>query len=202
MPANSERVLLFDLGGVLVDIAPADRMLASLGLPSERELAARFPGAAPWISLEIGQIDGPAFAIEFAKAFEVTLDPARVLSEFEAWNLGFYPGAVETLTALRDRHRTAVLSNTNEVHWTRLAGEMAIPTLVEVAFASHLIGLRKPDAACYHYVATQLGVTPADLVFFDDNEANIEGALSLGIDAHRVEGIAALRERLADLGYL
>lgn len=202
MTDNSGKVLLFDLGGVLVDVAPADRMLASLGLPSERELAARFPGAAPWIRLEIGEIDGPTFALEFAKVFEVTLDPARVLREFEAWNLGFYEGALDTLTALRDRHRTAVLSNTNEVHWKRLAGEMAIPMLVESAFASHLIGLRKPDAACYQHVADQLGVSPGDLVFFDDNAANVEGALRLGIDAHRVEGIAALRERLTKLGYL
>jgi putative hydrolase of the HAD superfamily len=197
-----EKVLLFDLGGVLVDVAPVDRMLASLGLPTEPDLHRRWVSIEPWIQLEVGEINGPAFGQAFVDAFALDLDPARVIEEFEAWNLGFYDGAVETLSALRGRHRTAVLSNTNEIHWKRLSGEMSVPTLVEAAFASHLIGLRKPDVACYHHVAAELGVTPEDLVFFDDNAANIEAALGLGIDAHRVEGIAALRERLTDLGYL
>jgi len=197
-----DKVLLFDLGGVLVDVAPVDRMLASLGLPTERELLARMVAIPPWIQLEVGEIDGPAFGQAFVDAFALDLDPARVVEEFEAWNLGFFEGAVETLMALRQRHRTAVLSNTNEVHWKRLSGEMAIASHVEVAFASHLIGLRKPDSACYLHVASRLGVEPGDLVFFDDNMANIEAALSLGIDAHRVEGIEALREKLKDLGYL
>jgi putative hydrolase of the HAD superfamily len=197
-----EKVLLFDLGGVLVDVAPVDHMLSSLGLPTEQELLARMVAIPPWIQLEVGEIDGPAFGQAFVDAFGLDLHPARVLEEFEAWNLGFFEGAVEILTALRQRHRTAVLSNTNEVHWKRLSGEMAIATHVEVAFASHLIRLRKPDTASYLHVARELRVEPQDLVFFDDNAANIEGALSLGIDTHHVFGIEALRDRLTTLGYL
>ena len=37
------------------------------------------------------------------------------------------PGAVETLTELGREHRLAILSNTNEVHWKRLAGEFGLP---------------------------------------------------------------------------
>lgn len=201
MPAAG-KVLLFDLGGVLVDVAPVDRMLASLGLPPQEEFLARLVAVEPWIALEVGEIDAAAFSHAFVEAFALELDPARVLAEFEAWNLGWFPGATQTLTALRERHRLAVLSNTNEVHWKRLSGEMGVGALVEMAFASHLIGLRKPDARVYQHVAAELRVTPSDLVFFDDNAANIEAALSLGIEAHRVEGIAALRERLELLGYL
>jgi putative hydrolase of the HAD superfamily len=79
---------------------------------------------------------------------------------------------------------------------------MGVPDLVDTAFASHLIGLRKPDARVYHHVATELGVEPSDLVFFDDNAANVEAALGLGMQAWRVEGIEALRKRLMALGYL
>ena len=199
---TQNEVLLFDLGGVLVDVAPVDRMLASLGLPTEAELRARWVTVEPWVQLEVGEIDAITFAEQFAAAFSIALDPERVLSEFEAWNLGMYPGAVETLSELRERHRLAVLSNTNEVHWKRLAGEMGIPGLVDTAFASHLIGLRKPDARVYQHVAAALGVEPRDLVFFDDNPDNVEAALSLGMQAWRVEGVQALRERLSALGYL
>lgn len=199
---NQKEVLLFDLGGVLVDIAPVDHMLASLGLPLEDTLIARWTVMDFWVRFETAEIDASAFSEQFIAEFSLQLNPSALLSEFEAWNLGMLPGAAETLTELRQRHRLAVLSNTNEVHWKRLSGEMAIPQLVEVAFASHLIGLRKPDARVYHHVAAELGVQPADLVFFDDNAENIDAALSLGMQAWRVEGIEALRERLTALGYL
>lgn len=200
--APGNKVLLFDLGGVLVDVAPVDRMLASLGLPAEKELLVQFASIEPWIALEVGAIDADGFGRAFVEAFRLELEPSRVIEEFEAWNLGWFPGAVETLTALRERHRLAVLSNTNEVHWKRLSGEMAVSSHVDVAFASHLLGLRKPDARVYRRVAAELGVTTAELVFFDDNAANVEAARGVGIDAHRVEGVEALRERLTALGYL
>jgi putative hydrolase of the HAD superfamily len=195
-------VLLFDLGGVLVDVAPVDMALASLGLAPEPNVVARLAALECWSRHETGAIDSQLFAEQLIAELALELDAERVLTEFEAWNLGFLAGAVETLAELRGRHRLAVLSNTNEVHWKRLSGEMGIPGLVEVAFASHLIGLRKPDERVYRHVAAELGVGVADLVFFDDNPANIEAARGLGMRAWQVEGIASLRERLDALGYL
>jgi epoxide hydrolase-like predicted phosphatase len=201
MPRDKD-VLLFDLGGVLVEVAPAARMLESLGLPTEPELLRRWVSVEPWVRLEVGEIDGPSFSEQFVAELGLSLDPERVLSEFEAWNLGLFPGAAETLAELRQRHRLAVLSNTNEIHARRLTGEMGIHDRVDTVFFSHLIGLRKPDERAYRHVADELSVDVTDLVFFDDNAENVEAARSLGMQAWRVEGVAALRERLAALGYL
>jgi glucose-1-phosphatase len=195
-------VLLFDLGGVLVDVAPIEHMLGSLGLPTEPEHLARLVSVDAWLQLEVGEIDAGRFAEQFVAELALELAPGDVLREFEAWNLGLYPGAVELLSSLRRRHRLAVLSNTNEVHWRRLSGEFGIPDMVDVAFASHLIGLRKPDERVYRHVAANLGVNLGNLVFFDDNQENVEAARSLGMQAWRVAGIADLRERLTMLGYL
>jgi putative hydrolase of the HAD superfamily len=200
MPAKP--VLLFDLGGVLVDVAPADHMLASLGLTAEPSIVTRWAMIDAWIMFETGELDAAKFAALFAAEFSLDLDPASILLEFEAWNRRMFPGAVELLAELRMNYRLAVLSNTNEVHWRRLSGEFVIPELVDYAFASHLIGLRKPDARAYQHVAAEIGVRPADLVFFDDNQANVDGALALGIQAWRVQGVTALKERLTSLGYL
>ena len=199
---SASDVLLFDLGGVLVDVAPVQHMLASLGLPTEREHLVRMVSVEAWLKLEVGEIDAGAFAEQFVAEMALELAPADVLREFEAWNLGLFPGSIELLHELRQRHRLAVLSNTNEVHWRRLSGDFGIPDMVEVAFASHLIGLRKPDERVYQHVASSLGVELGDLVFFDDNPENIDAARSLGMQAWRVEGIADLRERLTMLGFL
>jgi putative hydrolase of the HAD superfamily len=195
-------VLLFDLGGVLVDVAPADQMLASLGLPAEPALATHWAAIDAWIRFETGEIDPHTFAAQFAAEFGLTLGPMRVLAEFEAWNRRMLPGAVELLAGLRRHHQLAVLSNTNEVHWKRLSGEFGIPDLVDSAFASHLMGLRKPDPRVYRHVAAHLGVPLSALVFFDDNRENVSAALALGMQAWRVEGVDALRKQLTALGYL
>ena len=197
-----EQVLLFDLGGVLVDVAPADHMLASLGLPAEPSLVGRWASIGAWVRFETGELDAASFGEQFAAEFSLQLAPACVLAEFEAWNRGMLAGAFELLAELRRNHRLAVMSNTNEIHWRRLSGEFGIPDLVDFAFASHLMGLRKPDARAYQHVAAQIGVAPSDLVFFDDKQANVNAALALGIQAWRVEGVEPLRERLTALGYL
>jgi putative hydrolase of the HAD superfamily len=201
MPESND-VLLFDLGGVLVEVAPVAHMLASLGLDTESDAVHRWVSVEPWIRLEVGEIDGPTFCEQFIEAFALEVEPDRVLYEFEAWNLGLFPGAADLLTDLRTRHRVAVLSNTNEIHARRLVNEMGIHGLVDTVFFSHLIGMRKPDERVYRHVATELGVEVTDLVFFDDNHDNIEAAKALGMRAHQVEGIEAVRERLTDLGYL
>ena len=199
---EGRQVLLFDLGGVLVDVAPVSQMLDSLSLPWDTSIVERFVAIDAWIRFETGQIDASTFCEQFSAEFALELEPARVLLEFEAWNRGMLPGAVELLAELRANHRLAVLSNTNEVHWQRLSGEMRVPELVDFAFASHLIGVRKPDARAYRHVAAQIGVPVSGLVFFDDNKNNVEAALGLGMRAWQVEGVEALRARLRELGYL
>ena len=201
MPGRND-VLLFDLGGVLVDVAPAGEMYASLGLEATETSTAPWVLRDFWLRFETNEIDAETFCERFVAEFSLTVDAAHVHTQFEAWNRGMLPFAVETLDELRGRHRLAVLSNTNEIHWRRLAGEMAIPEMVEAAFASHLIGMRKPDERIYRHVASELGVDVTDLVFFDDNAENIRAALEIGLRAWQVEGVAALRARLKAEGYL
>jgi putative hydrolase of the HAD superfamily len=43
--------------------------------------------------------------------------------------------------------------------------------------------LRKPDRAIYEYVLADAELVPAETVFFDDVEANIESARAVGIEA-------------------
>ena len=89
----TQPVLLFDLGGVLVEVAPITHMLASLGLDTEPGRVKQWVSIEAWIQLEVGEIDGPTFSQQFTEELALSLDPARVLSEFEAWNVGLFPGA-------------------------------------------------------------------------------------------------------------
>ena len=59
------------------------------------------------------------------------------------------------------------------------------------------IGVAKPDPRAYEICARRLGVTPADVLFFDDSERNVVAARAAGMTAEvftspgQVRGILA-----------
>ena len=69
-------------------------------------------------------------------------------------------------------------------------------------FASYQIGRFKPDADYFAYVLEQMKLSPDEAVFFDDSVANVATARRLGLHAYRVEGAAAVRQQLMNLGLL
>ena len=73
-------------------------------------------------------------------------------------------------------------------------------------FASHLIGLRKPDDRIYAHVEQATGATPGRIVFFDDVEENVAAAARRGWRAHRIsidsDPIAQVRQHLRAAGVL
>ncbi|RYE03352.1 MAG: HAD family phosphatase [Sphingomonadales bacterium] len=60
--------------------------------------------------------------------------------------------------------------------------------------------LMKPDAAIYRLALARFGLEPAQAVFVDDNQANVEGASRIGIHAIRFTGAESLRADLGALG--
>jgi putative hydrolase of the HAD superfamily len=49
------------------------------------------------------------------------------------------------------------------------------------------MGLVKPDPAIYHRVLMEQGFEPSQVLFFDDNLANINSAKSIGIDSYLID---------------
>jgi putative hydrolase of the HAD superfamily len=63
------------------------------------------------------------------------------------------------------------------------------------------VRLTKPDPAIYRYTLDALGVEPAQALFIDDLERNIQAARELGITALRFQSVAQLRTDLEALGF-
>lgn len=95
------------------------------------------------------------------------------------------------LQELRQKYKVFLLSNINELHERWIADYMVRvhgihdyeSRYFDGVYFSHLIRLRKPDTAIYEYVLADAELNPAESVFFDDVEANIEGARAVGIEA-------------------
>lgn len=200
---NTRPLLLFDLGGVLIEFSGPHDIHALLREPVSAEEAARLFAANDAIAeFEVGRTSPEEFAAAFCAALPLNCSPGAFLQHYQSWTRAILPGAAELLSELQATYRLAALSNSNLLHWTLSEPVVAIQTYFERAFSSHLLGVRKPDPEMFMRALAELKVAPPEVVFFDDNAVNAEAARSLGIDAYRVEGPQEVRRRLVELSLL
>jgi glucose-1-phosphatase len=204
--ATKEReisVVLFDVGGVLVELSGMETMIGWLrtGITAE-ELWVKWLQSSAVRQFETGGSDASDFALKLTREFELDIEPAYFLESFEGWPLGLYPGVMEMLARIPNRYRRALLSNSNALHWPRMLNEMGLGAAFEHRFASHLTGKIKPDCAAFEDVVATLECPPQQVLFLDDNRLNIEAAQSIGMHAIRVVGPVEAQRVLIEFGII
>lgn len=193
-------LILFDLGGVLLENATFDRLSSLLQEPTNlKTIKARWLESPAVRSFELGEISAIDFASAFIGEWGIRLTPSAFLREFESWPSGLYPPAPETLRTLRRSYRVGCLSNSNEVHWRKFNG---FSEHFDIALSSHLLGAIKPDDEAYLRALQKCDAAPASTWFFDDQLVNVETARRLGIRAYHVEGMTELQRVLRSEGLL
>ena len=188
--------MVFDLDGVLVQAVRSfveghERAGLAFPPPSGPEFEAR-RAALPRRS--DGTVDSTRYFTLFADASRGVYTAADVRRISDASLGGEYPGIRRVFDALEAVSiDTAVLSNTNDAHWARLfpetPDEPEFPTLVRARhrFASHLLGVEKPDPRAYRHVERATRHTADRILYFDDRPDFIEGALAVGWTAELVD---------------
>jgi putative hydrolase of the HAD superfamily len=95
------------------------------------------------------------------------------------------PGTVslmETIKAAPDL-KLGILSNMPHEFLALVRGTAPVFDLPDISIFSCEVGSVKPEEAIYRRLLSALGCEPAELVFFDDMQINIDAARSLGIQA-------------------
>jgi putative hydrolase of the HAD superfamily len=193
-------LMLFDLGGVLVENAAFPRLSRLLpGRPGAAELRERWMKSQAVRRFELGKIAPAEYADTFVAEWGLPLSAGEFLAEFVSWIDGPSPGALEAIRSLRARYRVACLSNCSVSHWEKIGGFLGE---FDVALSSHLIGAMKPDPEAFRHAFKRCGVEPAAVRFFDDTPVNVEAARRLGARAYHVEGIGPLLGTLRAEGFL
>lgn len=99
-----------------------------------------------------------------------------------------FPDARPALeTARRAGLRTGVLSNFSLASLDRSLEKTGLADLIDHACAATVIGVSKPSAKAYLFVAEQLGVIPTECLFLDDEALCVEGARAVGMHAYLVD---------------
>jgi glucose-1-phosphatase len=209
MPRNSNnnpKLVLFDIGGVIIDLdfGDARTTLESECLMSPEtflELTRSGFNSAPLSVTEkamIGAIGTEEYLLAFQNGCERPV-PVETVQRLRTSILGpERPEMLAFVKELNQKIRTAAFTNTIELHWSLLTDpkRYQFPQLFETVFASHLIGEAKPSRKSFTKVLDALGLSPEEVVFIDDSEANVSGASQVGIRGIVFRDVDTLRAEL------
>ena len=185
--------VIFDFGNVLfdLDLPSIERNLQQLmgnGFEQAREKLIK---NRVFELYETGGMTSAEFLDHIRMSAPVPPDPGVIRDIWNAIFLDMPAHRFSMLQELRQKYKVFLLSNINELHEQWIADYMVRvhgihdyeSRYFDGVYFSHLIRLRKPDASIYEYVLADAELNPAESVFFDDVEANIEGARAVGITA-------------------
>ncbi len=196
-------VVVFDIGGVLVDWQPHRAWLDELG---SHDAVQAFMDRIDFPALNLRADGGETFADLAAELDDA--DDARRLADYVAR----YPETVRTriegswdiLDRLLARNTPVhAITNWSAETWPR--GLTAQPRLGEVFGTTVVSGQEKtlkPGRRIFDILCTRAGVAPADCVFIDDGAHNVAGARAAGMDAIHFTGAPALARALTERGLL
>lgn len=193
-------VVVFDLGGVLLELREArdnfgfDADDATFNETWLKSMSVR--------RFERGQIDRDEFAAQVVQELRLPYSNEEFLKRFEHWPKALYPDVCDLLDSLSGKVHTALLSNTNAVHWNRRDIGGPLKSRLDHVFLSYETGKLKPDVSAFYQVMKVLKCEARQVLFFDDNVLNIEAALEIGINAHLTRGASELRKHIAQAGLL
>ena len=181
--------IIFDLGGVLIDIdyQATENAFVELGLKDFGEKYSQLNQSDLFDKLEIGEISTQHFINKILPLCPEGTSPNKVVA---AWNamLGEFPKEkIELLHRVKSHLPIYMLSNTNEIHipkvyeaWDRVS-DVPMSALFDKIYLSFEIGKRKPDVSTFNWVCETLAVNPSTTLFIDDSPQHIEGAKKAGL---------------------
>jgi len=190
--AERLEAVIFDLGGVIINIEPqrAFQAFARLLNITAKEVSEIAHKSGVIRDFEKGLIEESEFYDAVRELFNQSLTDQEIAN---AWNQLLLDIPTERLTLLdnvKQQYNTLLLSNTNPIHIRevseRIPGSM-LGDYFHKVYLSHEIKMLKPAPEIFEYVLKENKLEPANTFFIDDNPANVQSAASLNIQTLHVE---------------
>ena len=200
--------VIFDLGGVLIDLDMPRCLEEFRALGADPEVLLRRPEPADAGSgkakatlcdglVANGAMDlyqtGDVSTDDFVAGIQRFCNPGTTREQvLEAWNaclLTIPAYKLEFIKSLRaEGYCTHLLSNTNDAHWQLIAKEHfggRTHEYFDSLFLSQEMHMSKPNADIFLSVLEQLGADASQCLFLDDAQANVDAAQALGYKVYK-----------------
>jgi len=181
--------IIFDLGGVIMDIDVKQTMHAfsGLGLKNIHEYFGHGFAASFFSDHEAGRISDEDFLKEIKNLLNTEVSHDELIDAWNALLLRFPPDRIALLKELKTKYRLFLFSNTNAIHYKKFSeiyrnsfsGELE--DLFEKAYFSHVLGHRKPEITGFELIIAENALDPKKTLFVDDALMNVEGAIKAGL---------------------
>ena len=189
--------LIFDLGGVIIDLSVAKTVQGFERLTglSPEEIRRAYQTQPVFFNYEKGQISSEEFRNGLRSLFSIDSSNEELDHCWNAMLVHLPKHKLELLEKLKADFNVFLLSNTNDIHLEYVNRHMVDPiapgrmldSFFHKSFYSHHVRMRKPDAEIFEFVLNENNLDPAETIFMDDMTANIQGAASLGIRTIQIE---------------
>ncbi len=181
MQSADVKLFAFDMGHVIIDF---EWHLVCEGFCRRAGLSSQNFGPILQYLGSLGYESGKIGTLEFLKELNLALEADIDAAEFNTlWNATFRENAqmAELLIKLKNKYPLYLLSNTNESHYTFIQNQYNVARHFDELILSYEVGSIKPDLKIYREVISRSGFEPANCVFIDDLEDNVEAARSIGM---------------------
>ena len=184
--------IVFDLGGVLVDLdfKAAINGLQKAGFANVKEQLQTLHQGGIFQKFELGEMSADEFRTAIRENSTVELTDEEVDKLWNAMLLEIPREKLELILDLRGKYMVYLLSNTNSIHWDYVCKNafnyrgFRVNDYFEETFLSYEMHLAKPDKAIYEKVLQDANLLAEETLFIDDSEANCKAAEEVGIHAH------------------
>lgn len=195
MSNSDAKVILCDLGGVLVELNWYEKMKRLFGSNKSRSDIMNF-----WLSLksvrkfESGKSGYDDFYNDFLSETGLQIEKKAFYEDFNDIIGDLKPDCISILNEIKDSFTLAMLSNTNPLHTDIIRKNTKLFDCFDNLFFSYELGMVKPDREIFDHVAATLKTDPNKIMFFDDSKKNVTAALEAGFKAYEVQSPAQIKE--------
>ena len=188
------RNLLFDLGGVIIDLDQQRcvNALVALGDTQAKELLGLYGQQGEFMKLEAGEISAAEFLAFMHRRVDQEVPDCKIVEAINAFLVGIPVERLQLLRRLRSRYRVMMLSNTNSIMFdTKIADCFAqegltVEDYFDDIFLSYRLKACTPGFEIFERMVASSHIVPQETLFFDDTQKIQETAEALGFRTHLV----------------
>jgi putative hydrolase of the HAD superfamily len=204
---SSLKSILFDLGGVILDLNVNATLEGFYEMGFPRELL-NYPenfNTDLFHKYETGKLSTDEFRNRIREMSGVFFEDQEFDQIWCAMLADVPASRVHLLRKLATRYNLYLLSNTSDLHirvFERMfmeASGTVIRDVFKKTYYSFETGYHKPDPEAFRFVLSDAKITAAETLFLDDNIHNIKAAQELGFNALHISKYLKLEEIGFDL---